>query len=323
MKIVSASAPGKCILLGGLPLIYGVPAITMAISQYTTCTIEEINENKIQINLSYHDEPLDFSDYNDLISNIPKKFKQIAQCFKIFKEKYYVKLENLRITLASNLYPSSGLGSSASTAVSLVSALSEFCNVNLEKTLISSFAWNAFHGRHGTPTGIDNIICTFGKMISFQKGNFQFIPFSNDLKFLISHTNIVHDTKKAIQRVNALKKAKPDECNRIFEKISTIVKSAEIELKNGDLIALGNLMNSNQALLAKLGVSNGSISDIVNISHDNGALGSIQTGVGVGKCVITLGKENMLKNIALILKEKEYNSFLTNIDSKGVKIERK
>ncbi len=320
MHKVLARAPGKCILFGEHSVVYGYSAIAMAISVYSSCVIEEVDEKKIQLFLKDYNELLEFTNLESLNSRIPSQFNQISRCLNLFNKKFKLNFENIKIVLFSSLIPSSGLGSSASIAVALVSAISSFYNLNLDRKEISAIAFEMEKVKHGTPSGIDNTICTFGNLIIYQKSEFRLLDVPNDLSFLVTYTNIEHDTKKAVESVKQFKENNPQESSQIFKKMENIAKNAEIGLKNGDLNQLGNLMNENQKYLTKLGVSNKIISKIINIALKNGAVGSKLTGAGCGGCVISLGTESVLNNISKILKEKGFINFLTNIDREGVKI---
>lgn len=321
MKIVSTIAPGKCILFGEHSVVYGYPAIAMAISLYSRCVIENIKEKKIQLVFKNYDKIFEFPDLKTFVLSVPSQFKQVSGCLKIFNEEHGVNFENIKLTLSSSLFPSSGLGSSASIAVALVSAISEFYEKNYDKYEISKIAFQMEKIIHGTPSGIDNTVCTHGNLIFYKKGEFSSLSFPNYLQILVSYTNIAHDTKRAIEAVRAFKNEKPDLSEKIFKEMGKIAETAEKQLLNGNLREIGNLMNENQKYLVELGVSNDTISEIVKIALRNGAYGSKLTGAGLGGCVISLGTKKELKKISRVLKERGFESFLINVDREGVKIE--
>ncbi len=321
MKVVHASAPGKCILFGEHAVVYGYPAIAMAISLKSTCIIEELNESKIELVLKNFNQNYEFKDLNEFFINFPSKFDQIKHLFKIIHERFNTKINKIKLTLSSTLFPSSGLGSSASISVALVMAFSVYYNLNLEKSEISKIAYELEKIVHGTPSGIDNSICTFGNVIFFQEGKFHFIEVSEDFRILVTYTNMDHNTKLAIEQLRDFKKEEKKFCDFVFDRIGFYTEIAESELTTGDLNEIGNLMNINQKLLAALNLSNNTINEIVNTAIENGAYGSKLTGAGLGGCVISIGKEDVLEEISQILNSKGYKSFIANIDKEGVKIE--
>jgi mevalonate kinase len=322
MRLVRARAPGKCILFGEHAVVYGYPAIAMAISQKSTCIIEELNESKIELVLENFNQTFEFRNLNDLLKNLPSQFKQINRMFKIMNKRFNTQINNIKLTISSNLIPSSGLGSSASISVALVMAFNIYYNLKLEKEEISKIAYELEKIVHGTPSGIDNTICTFGNIIFFQENEFHYIQVPDDFKILITYTNMEHDTKLAIEQLRGFKKEMSSFCHYIFEQIGFYTEIAELELTSGNLSKIGCLMNINQKLLAVLNLSNNAISEIVDIATKNGAYGSKLTGAGLGGCVISLGNERKLEQISQILNKKGYKSSIANIDREGVIVER-
>ena len=77
-------------------------------------------------------------------------------------------------------------------------------------------------------------------------------------------------------------------------------------------------MNSNQDLLNNLGLSNPEIDQINEIALEYGAFGSKLTGAGLGGCVVSLGNKDNLEAISSILREENFESYLTEIDKEGV-----
>jgi mevalonate kinase len=322
MRLLRTRAPGKCILFGEHSVVYGYPAIAMAITQKSTCIIEELTESKIQLVLENFNQAFEFRNLNDFFKNLPSQFKQIKQMFKIMDKQFDIRVDKIKLTISSDLIPSSGLGSSASISVALVMAFNIYYNLELEKEEISKIAYELEKIVHGTPSGIDNTICTFGNIIFFQENKFHYIEVPDDLKILITYTNMEHDTKLAIEQLSGFKKEIPSFCDYIFKEIGFYTEIAESELINGNLSTIGSLMNINQKLLAALNLSNNAIFEIVDIATKNGAYGSKLTGAGLGGCVISIGNEQTLELISQILNEKGYKSFIVNIDREGVIVER-
>jgi mevalonate kinase len=322
MKIISASSPGKIILFGEHAVVWGYPAIAMAIPIRTECIVEEIFENKIQIYLKDYNIYLEYKTLEDLIQNIPAKFHQFSEGLTLIKKLYNGKINNIKITLTSNLIPSAGLGSSASSAVAFISALGTFFNSNLDKEKINQLTFKMEEIIHGKPSGIDDKVCIYANIIFYQEGNFHYINVPIDFNLLITYSNVKHDTGKVINNIEKLKSEKPILCDLIFDKIGFYTEIAELELTTGNLIEVGRLMNINQTLLENLNLTTPQISEIIQIARNNGAFGSKITGAGLGGCVITLGEIRDLEKIMNLLKEKGYSSFLTKIDRDGIIIKK-
>ena len=320
MRKVIATAPGKIILFGEHAVVWNYPAIAMAISLRTTCQIETINQG---ITLIFQDFGFkaSYPNLNELNVDIPKKFKQISFCLEKINQEYDKEISNIMIIINSEILPGSGLGSSASVAVALIAALNRYYNLDLDKHKISDFAFEMEKITHGKPSGIDNTICTHGNLIFFQGMLSHSIYSYTNFTFLITYTNIRHNTKVAVNNVKEFKEKYPSKTQQIFLKIGICSIGAEQELIKGNIKELGDLMNKNQKLLEQLNLSNDSISEIINISLSNGAYGSKITGAGLGGCVITLGIVKTLHKISSLLNERGYQSFIVKKDSRGVFVE--
>ena len=320
MKKVKVKAPGKTILFGEHAVVYGYPAIAMAISVNSECIITETDHQKVSIRLKDYDATYEGDNLSTLTSKVPSKNSQILTCLELFEDQYEIEFRNVEISLSSKLFPSAGLGSSASIAVSLAQAINSFYELELSKAEINEFAYAQEKIVHGSPSGIDNNICTYGNAIYFQEGNFDFIGVPEDLILLVSYTDIEHNTKEAINRIKHLKEEQPEKTEEYLERIGVITEKAKKELDNGNIQKIGDLMNRNNKYLTKLRVSNQAIEEIVKISREHGAWGAKLTGAGLGGCVISLGERTILKEIQSILTQKGFKSFIANNDTEGVKI---
>ncbi len=64
-----------------------------------------------------------------------------------------------------------GLGGSAALAVALIRALSTCFNLNLDDKRIADLSFKSENIMHGTASGLDNTLATYGSFIKFKKGD--------------------------------------------------------------------------------------------------------------------------------------------------------
>ena len=317
-RIVKVKAPGKCILFGEHAVVYGYPAIAVAINHFSHCHIEERKVPGISLilkdyNIEYRipQFPLDKQIVED-------QFKQYEIGLSILAERYNIKIRAIQITIFSELWPSSGLGSSASAGIAFLTALSIYYGLHLSKQTISDLAFEMEKEVHGQPSGIDNTICTFGGMIFFQEGKMENLLFPQDFPLLLTYSGEPHDTKEAVSKVHQLRAEKPEFTASLFQKIGNITNSARECLKQENYDQFSDLIRINQQLLESIGVSSPKISQILTLVSDHSNYHAKLTGAGKGGCVVTLGSSLELEKLDKILETKGYPSIRTTINQNGV-----
>ncbi|NHI91711.1 MAG: mevalonate kinase [Candidatus Lokiarchaeota archaeon] len=320
-KHIKCSSPSKIIFFGEHAVVYGYPAIVSAISKRSFCEIKSNKDESFSIDLmnfktskTYQKSALDsqFKEKNKKFSSFLAIIKNLND-FKSFDSGFNIKIY-------SEVPIGAGLGSSASVNVSLVNALNYFFELNLSRKEISEFAFIGEKEIHGNPSGIDNTIATFGGMLWYENKKFEPLEFMGNLSFIVSNTNIHRNTGELVEHVRKLYGKKKDKVTELFESIKVIVKKAKISLKKNDLFELGNLMNLNQEILEKIGVSNPEIEDLIQIAKKNGAYGSKLTGAGGGGCIISLTDLDNEKKLLDALNKKS-KSFKVELDRKGTLLE--
>ncbi|MCE7743098.1 MAG: mevalonate kinase [Candidatus Heimdallarchaeota archaeon] len=317
---IKFSAPGKVILFGEHSVVYGHPAIAAAIGLRALCEVTRSNEETITISA-----PMLFSDQTFTISEksiVPtelESFKHILLLLSRSHENGFIP----KVELSSSIPPSAGLGSSAATAVSLTASLLEFYGHDHDLETINDIAFESEKITHGSPSGIDNSISTYGGGIIYEKG--VITPLTSKIPsstLVIIDSGIPRQTKKLIEKVQKKKDVEPKNVQTIFNKIEDITLDAKKYLESGNIRQVGNLMNENHELLEKLDVGIPFISNIVDFIDKTDALGRKLTGAGGGGSVIALYDDyEYAKDVVSDFVINGFDAYLTNIFETGVKIE--
>jgi len=194
-----------------------------------------------------------------------------------------------KIHLSSTIPISSGLGSSAAISVSLINALFSFVGYQASESLLSELAYKVEIEFHGTPSGIDNTVVAYRKPVYFQKGkDIEFINPGGNFTIIIADSGVSGNTKVAVARVRERWLNNTILFEEYFQKIGEIASHAKMALENGEQTILGNLMNANQELLRKIGVSHPSLENLIDISMKHGGLGAKLCSGGLGGNIIIL-----------------------------------
>ncbi len=280
----------KSILLGEHFVVYGLPAIGVALSKKTEVEISKSSHMCIE---SSH---ADASLLNGL---------EAVKSVMGIKDNFIVKIK-------SEIPMGSGLGSSAALSVAFARALSDEYKLNLSDEQVSSYAYEAEKVYHGTPSGIDNTLSTFGGAILFKKEGGKSIltklKVGKPLHFVIGNTGKKRgSTAEILSAVKARKEKNPGIYEDLFNAEQKIIDSAINAIEHGKLEELGELMNINHGLLSAMGVSTKENGDIIYAARAFGALGAKITGAGMGgSCIILAKNEKQSEEIANEIKKMGY-----------------
>jgi hydroxymethylglutaryl-CoA reductase len=75
----------------------------------------------------------------------------------------------MRIEVDPSVPRAVGLGASAALAVAIIRALDEHCRLGLSDERINALAYECEKVTHGTPSGVDNTVATYGRFILYRR----------------------------------------------------------------------------------------------------------------------------------------------------------
>ncbi|HEX7341744.1 MAG TPA: hydroxymethylglutaryl-CoA reductase, degradative [Rhodanobacteraceae bacterium] len=207
----------------------------------------------------------------------------------------------MEVRVNPNVPRAMGLGGSASLAVAVIRALDRHFGLLLGEAEICQLAFDCEKIAHGTPSGIDNTVATYGKPLLYRSGNppeVHTLELSQPLPLVIGLSGTESLTAKMVARVRRAWERNKPLYERIFDEIDTLTLQALDALKAHDLTQLGELMNICQGQLNALQVSSWELEELMQIARDNGATGAKLTGGGGGGSMIALcpdGTERVIK----------------------------
>jgi mevalonate kinase len=325
LREVVASAPGKVILFGEHFVVYGEPAIVMAIDKRAYVLAETRKDRRIYIN----SKNLEISGVFVGESFEAKKGGREARMRLEPIRKAAQNVLNLAeikigvsIEVRSAIPIAVGLGSSAAVITATATAVSKLLNANLSKKDVFHIAYEAERIVHGTPSGIDPAISTYGGTLLFsQDKDFKHLEAKGDIPLVIGDTGIERSTGEQVAIVRERKNQYPSIFNPIIEASGKISSHAVKALKTGKLQELGKLMNINHALLYAIGVSSEPFERLVYAARKAGALGAKLTGARGGGCMIALSLPDTLDQVVKAIEESGGTAFVARKTSEGVRVE--
>ncbi len=302
-----AAGNGKVILLGEHAVVYGSHAIAAPIPLAIQAKVQESSDGVHLIIPRWSVE--------EKIQKGAEHQYSIYKSLDLILEELHLTDKDMRIEVFPNVPRAMGLGGSAALAVAIIRALVDFYKIELSNAEISRIAYDSEKIVHGTPSGIDNTMATYGQFILFKKGTppeMTEIKTPRPIPIVIGLTGVESLTARMVARVRQAWEQNRDLYERIFKEIDNLALQAVEAIEKYDLPRLGELMNINQGLLNALQVSSWELEEMVEIARRNGALGAKLTGGGGGGAMVALCPENAEK-VSQAMLTAGYKSIVTEI----------
>ena len=201
----------------------------------------------------------------------------------------------MRIEVFSEMPRAMGLGGSAAVAVAIIRAIDRHFELGLSDEEVNALAYRCECVAHGTPSGIDNTVATFGQPLVYRKGDppeIHSLGFPEPITFVIGMTGIESLTAKMVARVREGRERNRDVYDTVIKGIDAVTGQALEAIRKSELERLGELMNVCQGLLNGLQVSSWELEEMIQIAREQGALGAKLTGGGGGGSMIALCPDN-------------------------------
>ncbi len=299
---------GKIILLGEHSVVYGYRAIAAPLNIAIRAEVTGTTEKNELVISGWDADPA---------AHNPAGAELASRVALLIAERLGVADTPVRVEVIPDLPRASGLGASAALAVAVIRAMVHRFALTITEEQISQLAFECEELVHGTPSGIDNTVATFGRTILFQKGErgntITELSIAKPIPIVIGMTGVRSLTADTVGRVHAGWVKNPRHYDAIFTEIDDLVMSGVAALKRGDLPALGEVMNLNHGLLNALQVSSPELEDIVDLARRSGALGAKLTGGGGGGAMIAIAEHDRIHSVANTLDVAGYQTYLTEI----------
>jgi mevalonate kinase len=280
-RMFTCSAPGKMILFGEHAVVFGRPALALAIDLRISCKVSPSD----QYTVNRH----------------PMKKRHHAYISASLDEAWDG--PPINVDTMSEIPAASGLGSSAAVTVSCIASLTTFKG-RLEPATIAKMAFEVENNVQGRASPTDTSTSTHGQGVlvspnkmdnllwRIEKGSVVWNVHHCDvprLRFVVGYTGIHAATGPLVAKVKRLVET-DDDAKKAIDRIGEIVLAGVDALKKGDKRRIGELMSENHALLNQLGVGHPSLDKLAEACREY-SYGTKLTGAGGGGSMIALTDE--------------------------------
>ncbi len=251
---------GKLILCGEHAVVYGHPALAVAVNQGATVRLRAVEGPTHVVSPSIDDPRL------------------LEAVISIVGESGWA------VTIESDLPIGKGMGSSAAIAVALVRAFAHSQGQSISLDDVYAKAYAAEAAFHGTPSGLDHAVASRGGMLWFERGPPTVMRPAPVPPFpvVVIDSGSAGNTKDMVNGVLSRRPA----VDPILAAIGDLVPKVHAALL--DPASLGPLLLENHGLLKDLGVSTPVLDQLVDLAMAHGAHGAKMAGAGGGGVVLAV-----------------------------------
>ncbi len=267
MKVL---APGKLILSGEHSVVYGQPALAMAVNRYVTVTATPQLAPHISFDLSDFDyqRRLSLTALHSLKNRIKQKYKrflngdytirrvlhkpvELAQvAFSLFFEALNIKLtQGINIHMESTIPVGCGMGSSAATVLSIARAIANHLEVDLSSEMFMRLGREAENLQHGYSSGLDLQVSLHGGCLYLKDNHISLRSVPTLPMFLINTGLPKTTTGECVETA-----ARHFKTSNIAEEFAAVTNAMDAALQSGSLQNVQHAIQENHQLLTRINV---------------------------------------------------------------------
>lgn len=316
VDLIKVYAPGKLILSGEHAVVYGQPALAMAVNRYVTATVTRETVPQVLFDLSDLSHHSRFS--VDALHHFKNKIKQkyyrfisgdysirdvLQKPFELAQFAMSVLAEALNLTLPhgvkiqvqSDLPIGCGMGSSAATIVSVMHAISRYMQQPITPEKLFSLALEAEKMQHGHSSGLDLHVALQGGCLYMHEQSLQTRPVPDLPLYLINTGTPITTTGQCVEKVAPLFKT-----NHLKDEFAAVTNAMDHALQQQSWRDMYDTIRQNHRLLTRIGVVPESVQTFISqIESFGGAAKICGAGAVAGEkagavLVVSEDKQNIM-----------------------------
>ncbi|WP_264769528.1 mevalonate kinase [Coxiella burnetii] len=332
-EFLKTRTPAKLILSGEHAVVYGHPALSVAINRYTEATVRW----SLPLHFSFHFMGIDFRREVTLqaLRNLKRKLKKqyhkyslghlsirevLQKPFELSLFTFINVLDRLKnklptgidIVTDSNIPVGCGMGSSAASVVSLIYALTQFLGMDLHLEDYLSLGVESENLQHGYSSGLDVHTVYHGGCLRYEKGQFEKRPIPDFPMQLIQTGCPQSSTGECISEAAPFFKN-----SKIGEDFSAVTNALDQALQNHNNDSIKGCIRENHRLLRSIGVVPDKINNfVIDVEKLGGAAKICGAGsvVGDNGGIVLVIADDLITDLA---KQYGYSIIPIQTDSQG------
>jgi hydroxymethylglutaryl-CoA reductase len=275
-----ASASGKVILFGEHAVVYGRHALALPIPGAVRAKAARSRQALLEI-----------PEWGTRISLAAGETTELASMVSIIALGLGLPPDVWHIRLETRLPRAMGLGSSAAIAVAITRALVLANGLPVDDARVNDIAFECEKKAHGTPSGVDNTLATYGQPLLFRRGDpvlAERLELAEVPPMVIALSGRPGRTVEQVDAVRERRAAIPERFEAVFDEMDAACLDGRRALAAGDYATVALLMNFSHGLLNAIGVSTPEIEALIGLARNAGAVGAKLTGAGGGGSILAL-----------------------------------
>ena len=292
----SAWGSGKLILWGEHAVVYGEPAVAVALPQGLKVTLTP-HTISTPPHIAYDAQPLSalhtiqLGETEHAALNVA-----LTRAVSWARGQGVTLSRSYRLRVEGALPFKVGLGSSAALAVATLRALAQCEGLNpwSEEALFAG-AMEMERVFHSNPSGLDHQVSIAGGALRYRRegarAQFSSLCISTPLILTLTWVPRRGSTADAVRGVAERRAQDPDAYASLFSEIGHIAHEGALALERGHLDEIGDLLNRNHERLRAIGVSTSELNSLCQHLRSRGALGAKMSGAGHGGVCLGLFRD--------------------------------
>lgn len=304
---IKVVAPGKLILSGEHAVVYGKPALAMAVNRYVTATVSRETVPQVLFDLSdlSHHSRLSVDAIHRLKDKIKQKYYRfisgdysirdvLQKPFELAQFAMGILAESLNLTLPhgvkihvqSDLPIGCGMGSSAATIVSVMQAISNYMQLPISQNKLFRLALEAENMQHGHSSGLDLRVALGGGCLYMKEQAVEVRPIPALPMYLVNTGVPVTTTGQCVENV-----ASHFTSSQLGDDFAAVTNAMDAALQQQSWRNMHEAIRQNHRLLVCIGVVPEKVQTFISQIEVTGGAAKICgagaiAGVGAGAVLV-------------------------------------